>query len=237
MAQGKVLVQICDDAGEQRKMQMPTANDLYSYWKLQERGWFRLLSVEPSPEPQYRISCSLLHQPVKESQDYEALSYTWGTDKAIVPILVDGGVMFVRYWALINLRLPEKRRVLWVDALCINQADTTERNNQVSQMADIYFGSKEVFVWLGEGNEFTDRGMDFLGEISAHIKSIKDRVLKEERDRHQMYREWTDLFHSVHARHDSDECFAGIATVFLRDWWTRCGRFKRSRWQELQKFK
>ncbi|KAN0119364.1 Heterokaryon incompatibility protein (HET) domain containing protein [Hyaloscypha variabilis] len=123
--------------------------------------------------------------------------------------------MFVRYWALINLRLPEKRRVLWVDALCINQADTTERNNQVSQMADIYFGSKEVFVWLGEGNEFTDRGMDFLGEISAHIKSIKDRVLKEERDRHQMYREWTDLFHSVHARHDSDECFAGIATITL----------------------
>jgi hypothetical protein len=96
MAQGKVLVQLCDDAGEQRKMQMPTANDLYSYWKLQERGWFRLLSVEPSPEPQYRISCSLLHQPFKESQDYEALSYTWGTDKAIAPILVDGGVMFVR---------------------------------------------------------------------------------------------------------------------------------------------
>jgi len=125
------------------------------------------------------------------------------------------------YWALINLRLPAKRRVLWVDALCINQADTAERNNQVSQMADIYSGSKEVFVWLGEGNEFTDRGMDFLGEITAHAKSIKDKVLKEARDRHQMYREWTDLFHSVHARHDSDECFAGIAAVFLRDWWTR----------------
>jgi hypothetical protein len=125
------------------------------------------------------------------------------------------------YWALINLRLPAKRRVLCVDALCINQADTAERNNQVSQMADIYSGSKEVFVWLGEGNEFTDRGMDFLGEITAHTKSIEDKVLKEARDRHQMYREWTDLFHSVHARHDSDECFAGIAAVFRRDWWTR----------------
>jgi len=88
-------------------------------------------------------------------------------------------------------------------------------------MADIYSGSKEVFVWLGEGNEFTDRGMDFLGEITAHAMSIEDKLLKEARDRHQMYREWTDLFHSVHARHDSDECFAGIAAVFRRDWWTR----------------
>jgi len=205
-------------------MQMPTAHDLYSYWKLQERGWFRLLSVEPSPDPQYRISCSLLHQSIKESQDYEALSYTWGTDKAIAPILVDSGVLFVRYnlyWALRSLRLPTKRRLLWVDALCINQADATERNNQVSQMADIYSGAKEVFVWLGEGNEYTDRGMDFLGEISAYAKSIADRVLKEESDRHQMYKEWIDLFHSAHARHDSDECFAGIAAVFLRDWWTR----------------
>jgi hypothetical protein len=112
MAQGKVLVQLYDDAGEQRKMQMPTANDLYSYWKLQEREWFRLLSVEPSPEPQYRISCSLLHQPFKESQDYEALSYTWGTDKAIAPILVDGGVMFVRYNLYWAFRLPAKRQVL-----------------------------------------------------------------------------------------------------------------------------
>ena len=95
MAQGKVLVQLFDEAEELRKMEMPTANELYSYWKLQESRWFRILSVEPSPDPQYRIFCSLLHQPIKGSQDYEALSYTWGTDKAIAPIFIDGGVLFV----------------------------------------------------------------------------------------------------------------------------------------------
>ncbi|KAH8755175.1 heterokaryon incompatibility protein-domain-containing protein [Hyaloscypha finlandica] len=203
---------------------MPTANELYSYWKLQESRWFRILSVEPSPEPQYRIFCSLLHQPIKGGQDYEALSYTWGTDKAIAPIFIDGGVLFVRYnlyCALRSLRRPTKRRVLWVDALCINQDDATVRNNQVSQMADIYSSSIEVLVWLGEGNKYTDRGMDFLGEISAHAKLIEDRILKERSDRHQIYKEWTNLFHSVHARHDSDECFAGIGALFFRDWWNR----------------
>lgn len=88
-------------------------------------------------------------------------------------------------------------------------------------MADIYSGSKEVLVWLGKRNEYTDRAMDFLGEISANAKSIEDRVLKKGSDRPQMYREWIDLFHSVHARHDSDECFAGVTALFLKDWWTR----------------
>src|SRR6266536_2263881 len=226
MAEGSVLVQTCDDHEEQRKLQKPTEKELYHYWKLQERGWFRLLVVEPSPDPQYRISCSLLHQPInsKERRDFEALSYTWGTDEAIAPILIDGGVLFVRsnlYCALRSLRFPTKRRILWIDALCINQADTTERNSQVSQMTEIYSGAKEVIVWLGEGNKYTDRGMDSLGEISRRAKSIKDRVLKKVSDRHQMYKEWTDLFRSLHARNDSDVCFAGISALFSREWWTR----------------
>jgi hypothetical protein len=48
MAEGRVLVQTCDDPEEQRKLQKP-APQLYHYCALQERGWFRLLSVEPSP--------------------------------------------------------------------------------------------------------------------------------------------------------------------------------------------
>ena len=39
---------------------------------------------------------------------------------------------------------------LWVDAICINQADLTERGAQVSLMADIYQGAKKTIVWLGE---------------------------------------------------------------------------------------
>lgn len=224
MAEGSVLVQTCHDPEEQRKLQKPTAKQIYHYKGLQERGWFRLLVVEPSPNPQYRISCSLLHRLIKESPDFEALSYTWGTDKAIAPILIDGGVLFVRsnlFRALRSLRFPTKRRILWIDALCINQTDNIERNSQVSQMADIYSGAKKVIVWLGEGNEHTDRGMNSLGEICPRAKSIKDRVFKEGGDHQQMYKEWNDLFRSFQARHDSDACFAGICALFCRDWWTR----------------
>jgi hypothetical protein len=225
MAGGCVLVQTCDDLEEQRKCQKPAANELYHYWTLQKHGWFRLLIVEPSSDPQYRISCSLIHQPIKETQDFEALSYTWGTDKPIAPIIIDGGVLFIRYnlyWALRSLRLPTKRRILWIDALCIDQTDTTERNSQVSQMTEIYSGAKEVVVWLGHGDENTDLGMDSLGEICPHARSIANRIMDNGNgDRHQMYKEWIDLYHSFRARHDSDARFVGIAALFFRPWWTR----------------
>jgi hypothetical protein len=229
MAEGIVLVQTCDDPAEQRKFEKPTAEELHHHRRLQERGWFRLLILEPSPDPQYRISCSLLHRPIKETRDFEALSYTWGTDKAMAPILIDGGVLFVRFnlfYALRSLRFPTKRRILWIDALCINQTDITERNNQVSQMMEIYSGAKEVIVWLGEGNEYTDCGMDSLREISAPAKAIQDRILKKSSDRHKLYNEWNNLFRSLHTRHDSDACFAGIFALFSRDWWTRAWTFQ-----------
>lgn len=38
----------------------------------------------------------------------------------------------------------------WVDALCINQADATERSTQVAMMGDIYKAAATVHVWLGE---------------------------------------------------------------------------------------
>jgi hypothetical protein len=51
--------------------------------------------------------------------------------------------------ALEDIRLDHGTRVLWVDALCINQEDTRERNHQVKQMGAIYQRAERVVVWLG----------------------------------------------------------------------------------------
>lgn len=45
---------------------------------------------------------------------------------------------------------------LWVDAICINQADVAERGSQVSMMGDIYASAGNVVIWLGKNT--TDMG-------------------------------------------------------------------------------
>jgi Heterokaryon incompatibility protein (HET) len=61
------------------------------------------------------------------------------------------------YAALKGLRHPSTRRTLWIDAICINQADDRERNEQVKQMKDIYESAIGVIVWLGDAARDMDR--------------------------------------------------------------------------------
>jgi hypothetical protein len=43
----------------------------------------------------------------------------------------------------------DKGGLMWIDAICINQADVGERNHQVDQMRNVYSGADQVIVWLG----------------------------------------------------------------------------------------
>ncbi|KAK3935097.1 heterokaryon incompatibility protein-domain-containing protein [Diplogelasinospora grovesii] len=56
------------------------------------------------------------------------------------------------YLALLHLRSPTHPISVWVDAICINQADEKERNQQVSLMSFIYTRATRVVAWLGTKN-------------------------------------------------------------------------------------
>lgn len=53
-------------------------------------------------------------------------------------------------------------KYLWIDALCIDQSDISERGHQVSIMTQIYSSAMSVIVWLGVGNEQIYDGMRIL---------------------------------------------------------------------------
>ena len=68
-------------------------------------------------------------------------------------IELDGRVRNVTvnlFAALRRLRCPSEATTLWVDALCINQDDNTEKSHQVGQIATVYSQSRETFLWLGD---------------------------------------------------------------------------------------
>jgi len=83
------------------------------------------------------IKCTTTTISLLDSTEYEALSYVWGDASIRETITFNGLPTEVTknlYTALTYLRLPDKPRCLWVDALCINQKDMKERNNQVAIM-------------------------------------------------------------------------------------------------------
>ncbi|GAW23816.1 hypothetical protein ANO14919_133930 [Xylariales sp. No.14919] len=127
---------------------------------------FRLLHLLPGNSSS-GIQCQLSEAPLQTPPEFEALSYVWGDVTDTLPITVQGqphNVTRNLYSALHSLRYPNRIRTLWVDALCINQTDISERNHQVGLMGRIYSTAKHVVAWLGEANS---RDEDILHVIEA----------------------------------------------------------------------
>lgn len=117
---------------------------------------FRLITLHPSESKEAVISCDLTIRPLSEHQEYEALSYCWGDASDTRPVQCNGTTLNVTsnlQAALVQLRRADTPRILWVDAVCIDQSNLAERACQVSYMRTIYRNAVRVVVWLGPQEE------------------------------------------------------------------------------------
>ena len=118
---------------------------------------FRLLTLQPGSfdDP---IHCQLKQVSLNAGHAYEALSYVWGNASDTSPMSLDGTPYHITKnleCALRYLRHKEFPRVLWVDAVCINQRDIQERSAQVSRMKHIYEQATQVVIWPGDYAPYT----------------------------------------------------------------------------------
>ncbi|KAH6667725.1 heterokaryon incompatibility protein-domain-containing protein [Halenospora varia] len=133
----------------------------------------RLVTLQPHDTTD-TIACKIEHTSFSVSdQDlkYEALSYTWGSPHEFRTISLNGRTCEVRenlWWALYHLRLEDEVRHLWIDALCINQADIAEKSYQVSQMDRIYKRAIRVAIWLGREEKEDANALQYLEEIHSN---------------------------------------------------------------------
>ncbi|KAF2722431.1 heterokaryon incompatibility, partial [Polychaeton citri CBS 116435] len=85
---------------------------------------------------------------------YVAVSYAWGASTSnFTSIRVDGYKYIITAKhvaaALRMLRSQHEPVYVWLDCVCINQADNTERGHQVSLMKDVFTQASKVVIWLG----------------------------------------------------------------------------------------
>jgi hypothetical protein len=150
---------------------MPQAT--FHHRRLSSPRSIRLLDLLPSPDLDASLEATLMEASLDNS-NYEALSYVWGSRFGTEPFTCDGKLLLITpncESALRHLRLKDKQRILWVDAICIDQEQgepsVKERNSQVALMGEIYAKSSHTICWLGQGNQCTDGLMQLLQQIGT----------------------------------------------------------------------
>lgn len=150
----------------------------------------RLLSRR-SDIPETEIHCELHTSSLRNaSGQYRALSYAWSGGDTTGPqpyVYCNKVIVNVTrnlYEALHRLRGSRNAVELWVDFLCINQADDEERTHQVGMMRDIYSHCSEVVIWLGAGSLGASRDLEdvrFQGDerdmpmVQNHMQHLMSR--------------------------------------------------------------
>ena len=106
---------------------------------------------------------------------YEALSYAWGESRKTGSISCGSESIAVTQnlaTALVQIRNPDKIRILWIDQICINQDDVDERNKQVALMGRIYSKAENVVVWLGDGDLDDGMAFDFAPRLLSYLPPL-----------------------------------------------------------------
>jgi hypothetical protein len=116
------------------------------------------------------IQCELYATSLDNPDEFEALSYVWGSPSDPLPIIIQQESKRVTRnleSALRHTRYPDRPRILWVDAVCINQDDVHEKSTQIQYMGLIYSEASQVLVWLGEESEHDLESVTVIRKLAA----------------------------------------------------------------------
>lgn len=166
------------------------------------RKEIRLLDLQPSADHSSALTCTSRTVSLFDKPPYAALSYCWGGGTDTTEITLNGVTGFAvprnLCAALRQLRDGTDIKVLWADAICINQDPSTpEKNQQVAMMRDIYAQAISTIIWLGDEDDNSDLAMETISHLHEHdIWELDNQALS--------------------ASH-----FEAIAAINARPWWSR----------------
>ncbi|KAI1773235.1 heterokaryon incompatibility protein-domain-containing protein [Hypoxylon cercidicola] len=166
----------------------------FSHEPLQGARDIRLVRILPRTDNRYGFELELSTISLDNPIPYVALSYTWDAAEMdpktgdVEPtsefevechgghITVAENLLDFLHHARRNANTSEK--YYWIDQICINQNDLTERSSQVTMMGAIYKAARNVYVWLGKNNpspEFLWVCKSFIPLILQLDRELRDR--------------------------------------------------------------
>lgn len=98
----------------------------------------------------------------------------------------------------------------WIDSICIDQANLTERAQQVQLMRFMYLEAEEVGVWLGEPSPDSELAMDFIEDLGKTMQQADPP--------------WSITSEQVRAQYEIEEYrpqWRALQSFLSRSWWAR----------------
>lgn len=129
-----------------------------------QKDEFRVLKLSSALQGGF-IQCKLLKRPI--GKKHVCLSYTWGPEDAKrQEILINGRKFKVRqnlfdFLDVARTMLPSNSW-LWIDAICIDQTNDSEKIHEIRRMPRLFGNAKYVISWLGKGDDDAARAVNFL---------------------------------------------------------------------------
>jgi Heterokaryon incompatibility protein (HET) len=188
------------------RLNRPVIKEGRIYPERLEGGTARILVLHPGSASD-DIKCDLRQkEPLAQASldevlSYEAVSYVWGTEENPEFIVLCESRFAVTCnlaETLKHLRLPSSDRMLWVDAICINQCDVNEKEAQVKSMHWVYKLAEKVIAWLGpldDDGSFAYWSMDLIKKLNGTpVSAVMTSYVSNEdtRNEHDPFRKLMD---------------------------------------------
>jgi len=161
-----------------------------------------------------QLLCDVQLFPLDPSpRNYNALSYTWGTGASSRVIWLNNQTFAIHdnlYMALQNLRHESIELIIWIDAICINQADNIEKAHQVQLMRQVYERALWTVVWLGEATDDSDIAFDCIYNLGKGITEMT-------------HTSWKEMESKINTSNDAEATFPlkALFSLIERPWWSR----------------
>ena len=162
------------------------------------------------------VHVEIEHAVIDDEHHYAALSYVWGDAKNnLHPVTIDGRSV---HWATYNLwqalrriRAGDEDRVLWCDAICINQLDPEEKSIQIGYMSNIFPAANRVLCWLGDDDGIVGMAFAVLQQWSKASGEGEDKDNLKLRLAENIKKQIVEGGKEQEA----------VSALFTRPWWRR----------------
>ena len=153
----------------------------------------------------------------RRGDHFYALSYVWGDPKKVHTINLNGQKFGITKNLMFFLRRKwpyDDPHYFWIDAICINQHDNSEKSEQISRMREIYEHVTQVHAELGPAPGEDEAIIGKMMDLSAFF-------LKEwRRLKSQNSLNWrAEIRFPAHLLEPA--LWTDIGKVFSKPWWSR----------------